>query len=204
MKDWRAYTVVVVASGPSLSDEQVALVKRARQMDLVRVIVTNNTIWRLAWADVAFFGDYLAVEHYRPRMDYAGEEWWTSSRPASQRFQGMRYVEAEVGDGLGERVLRMNGNTGAMAINLATLWRARRIVLIGFDMKLAADGRPHWFGNHPEGLIQTQRFADWIASMKVIGRDAGERGIEILNCTTDSALECFERADLEGALWPTT
>lgn len=199
MKSWHAFTAVVVASGPSLSDEQIERILAARQRDDCRVIVTNNTIARLPWADVAFFGDYLAVEHYKPLIGHCGEEWWSSSRPAAQRF-GVRFVPAEIGDGLGHDTLLMNGNTGALAINLAALWGSKRIVLVGFDMRLDAQGRPHWFGNHPDGLIQTQRFKDWIASMGVLARDAAQRGIDIINCTPDSAIECFRRASIEATL----
>lgn len=198
MKDWREHSVVVVASGPSLDQHHLDLVRIARTRGAYRVIVTNNTVQRAPWADVAFFGDYLAVQHYRHELGHLSQ-WWTSSRPAAQRF-GCNYVEAEVGDGLGQHVLRMNGNTGGMAINLATLWGAERVLLLGFDMRLGDDGRPHWFGNHPDGLIQTQRFKDWIASMRVIARDADDRGIEIINCTPGSALDCFPLATLRDAL----
>lgn len=199
MNDWHAHRVIVVASGPSLDEPQIATVRALRAADQCRVIVTNNTIERLPWADVAFFGDYLAVEHYRRRIGACGLEWWTSSRIAAQRFD-VHYVPAEPGNGLGQSVLRMNGNTGGLAINLAAFWGATEIALLGFDMKLDAAGRPHWFGNHPEGLIQTQRFADWIASMQVIARDASDRGIRIVNCTPDTALECFERDTIISAI----
>lgn len=199
MKDCSGYIAVVVGSGPSLSDAQIEIVRKAHVHNRVCVIVTNNTIERMPWADVAFFGDYLAVEHYKPQIGNCGLEWWTSSKHAAQRF-GVHFVPAEVGDGLGDRALRMNGHTGGLAVNLATLWGARRILLLGFDMKLAADGRPHWFGNHPDGLIQTQRFADWIKSMGVIARDAVARDISIINCTPGSALQCFDQLPLEDAL----
>ena len=57
-------------------------------------------------------------------------------------------------NGLGKRGLRVNGNSGAGAINLAYHFGARRILLVGMDMKPGPNGEKHWHPDHPKPLVQ--------------------------------------------------
>ncbi|HEY5597204.1 MAG TPA: hypothetical protein VIK47_00240, partial [Kiloniellales bacterium] len=97
--------------------------------------------------------------------------------------------------------LRTGRNGGYQAINLAVHLGARRILLLGYDMRAAADWRTHWFGDH----------ADWPTRASVYetamlphfpGLAAALRtaGVETVNCTPGSALTDFPNSDVEMAL----
>ncbi len=49
------------------------------------------------------------------------------------------------GQWVGDRSLGWYGNTGALALNLALVYGARRVFLLGYDMELT-DGRQNWHG----------------------------------------------------------
>ena len=193
--DWHRVSVVL-ASGPSLSDEQLEAVERAREVDACRVLTVNNTCKRAPWADVHYFGDYMAVKHYLPvlKASCAGE-FWSASMAAHERFK-THYVKGIPRPGFGERVVHLNGNSGAQAINLAMVFGSRRVLLVGFDMKAGADGRAHWFGQHPPHLVQMQLYREWMHHLGKAVPDADKRGVAIINCTPGSALDVFRRGDL--------
>ncbi len=199
--DWQSRTAVVIGSGPSLDDAQLVDVWRARANDRCRVIAVNNTCQRAPWADVVYFGDYLALREYLPRLrPICRGEWWTASKAGAERWQ-LHYVRSSGRPGLGDGDrIHLNGNSGMQALNLAALFGARRIVLLGFDMRLGAGGRKHWFGDHPAPLVQEVLFDEWKHKAAAIAVDAADRRIEVLNATPGSALEAFLRVDLEEAL----
>lgn len=198
--DWLTVPAVVIASGPSLSDEQLEHVERVREVGGCRVVTVNNTCQRAPWADAHYFGDYLACKEYVPRLraTCAGE-WWTGSRTGAENFK-MQWVKYAPKPGFGSEILHMGGNSGHQAINLAMLWGSRRILLLGYDMKAGKDGRAHWFGQHPPHLVQVQLFDAWREALAKAAPDAIARGVAIVNVTPDSALDCFRRGDLREEL----
>lgn len=96
------------------------------------------------------------------------------------------------------------GNSGAQAINLATLAGARRLILIGFDMcKGEVDGKPdqvHWHGDHPRPLNNAPSFERFIEGMGKMAADLHADGIEVVNCSAKSALPYWPKRSLEDAL----
>lgn len=76
---------------------------------------------------------------------------------------------------------------------------AARIVLVGYDMKPAADGRAHWFGDHP---IKTDRavFSAMLNNFATLPEPLKRLGVEVINCTPDSALKVFPTDDLARLL----
>ena len=98
--------------------------------------------------------------------------------------------------GLGEDRVHFGGNSGFQAINLAYLWGAKRIVLLGFDGK-AVGGKDHWFGQHPQGLTQVQPYSLWLDHFPQLAYDLKREGVEVINCSPDSAITCFKGADIE-------
>lgn len=200
---WATRPAVVIASGPSLSDEQLRPVEAAHLAERVHVIAVNNTLERAPWADVAYFGDYTAIKHYRPKLaPLTCAEWVTADRNAAERWK-LTFLKPTGANGLCLQRVHVNGNSGAQAINVAAAFGAREILLLGFDMRDARDGRAHWFGQHPAPLVRTQLYGEWLQKFEAVARDAQQMGIRIVNCTPGGALECFPRCDIEleiGAL----
>jgi hypothetical protein len=99
----------------------------------------------------------------------------------------------------------VGGNSGYQAMNLALHLGAARIVLLGYDMAPADDGRLHWFGAHPAGLANPDgvNFATWPKAFDRLAPALADLGVEVVNCSRRTALGCFARAPLEEVLaWP--
>lgn len=84
-------------------------------------------------------------------------------------------------------------------MNLAYLFGARKIILLGFDMQ-SADGKSHWHGDHPGPLNRSSAFKTWIKNFDILARDLRDAGVDVVNATRVTALNCFQKANLEDAL----
>jgi hypothetical protein len=204
MPDWSGETVGIVASGPSLSPDRVGLLAGR-----CRVIAVNDA-WRLApFADALYAADAAWWEHHDGVPEFSGMRWTQlgpyGNRPAdlktAERY-GLSWWESLPNPGLSltPGTIHQGGNSGYQALNLAVLMGAERIVLLGFDMKPGADGRRHWFGEHPGALRKDSPYRDWIENFRTTLPDLEKSGVEVINCTPGSALDCFPIADLKDVL----
>lgn len=114
----------------------------------------------------------------------------------------LNYVRGEVGAGmpvLKTCSVKLGGNSGFQSVQLAILFGAARVVLLGFD--LANDGkRSHWHGNHARlGNPVEHRFAEWRQQFHRLNREKPAE-LEIVNATRRSKLACFPLVPLAQAL----
>ena len=193
--DWAGRTAVVIANGPSLTREQV---QAAGEADILAVAV--NTAYRMVpWAPVFYAGDFLFWKVHAARMRVNQMAClWTCDATAAEHF-GLNRWKGANDVGLGEKMIHMNGNSGAQAINLAYLFGARKIVLLGFTMR-EIDGKKHFHGDHEAPLVQKQLFAEWLHKMEFVARDAKRLGVDIVNCDPLSAMTCFRQGVLGNEL----
>jgi hypothetical protein len=189
-KRWDGETVVIFGGGNSLTDEQI---RKAETLS-ARYIVINDTYSRVHFADALYACDYKWWDRHFEQIDFKGE-LWTQDLRAKREF-GLSWVLGRNKSGLGSDCVHFGYNSGYQAINLAYLWGAKRIILLGFDCK-DINGQAHWFGQHPQGLNQTQNYAIWISSFSQLAKDLEAQNVEVINCSTDSALECFKKIPIE-------
>lgn len=121
--------------------------------------------------------------------------WWRKYPEAMQLPE--RYCMAAGVDGV-ERVrskIATCANSGVLALEVAKLKGATKILLLGFDMHGS-----HFFGQYRNGLTNTdharrkthmQQFAAWRRM---------NPGIEVLNCLSTSSLLCFPKRELAECL----
>lgn len=128
---------------------------------------------------------------------FAGE-LWTQDNRAAQRYR-LNRVQGGNASGLGRRGINWGGNSGYQSINLAYLWGAVRILLIGFDMR-KVDGRSHWFGDHPPGLHNNSPYDAWLKRFDSLAADLRAEQVDVLNCTPESALRAFPFASIDEVL----
>jgi hypothetical protein len=97
-------------------------------------------------------------------------------------------------------VIGWGGNSGFGALNLAVQFGARRIVLVGFDMRL--DQGIHWHGAHPQGLNNPQSaYVDrWRRVIDEAAPVLNALGIEVLNASPISALRNYRKVDFVSAI----
>ena len=93
--------------------------------------------------------------------------------------------------------LRSGGHSGFQAINLAVHLGASRIVLLGYDTQ-PTGGRDHYFGAHPHGYKMPFDMFRWLFPSIVAPLEA--LGVAIVNCSRETALDCFPRRPLHEGL----
>lgn len=200
---FRHWTVVIVGSGPSLSDDQCDLIRQARAEDRCRVIVVNDNYQRVPNADwlVAYDGPWWNL--HSQRIDRACPQLvrWSCDTRAGE-YGALMFV-GENGRGISDETsgaVRQGTNSGFGAVGLSIMHGARRILLAGMDCKAGPDGRKHWFGDHPPRLPACQPFETFAQDFDSLADPAAEREIEIINCTIDSAIRRLPRGDLAAEL----
>jgi len=189
-------TVVCVAPGPSLTEEDVNYVRGKA------TVVVLNDAWKLApWADVLYSSDLFWFPYYQwvPAFQGLKISFADISRPRAARDNGIILLKKTGEDGVefGANGLRTTRNSGGAAINLAIHLGATRVILLGYDM-----AGTNLFGPHPLGLRKTtskdyETYRHLISSMVV---PLKERGIEVVNCSRKTALKCFPVKPLREVL----
>lgn len=193
---------IVAAPGPSLTPE---IAEQCRGHKVMAI----NDAWRLLpFADVLYACDATWWDHKVPRH-FCGERWtsWSEEHHPENvecaRRHGLKLIRGALLDGFSFKpgLIHLGSNSGFQGINLALGFGATRIVLVGFDMKPAPDGRTHFFGNHVSPLFDPDAtFFD--ISLAAFSRAAEllPSHVRIINTTPGSALQCFENMSLESAL----
>lgn len=195
--DWAGRTAVILASGPSLREFiDGGSVLRGP----VRTIAVNSTVFDAPAADVCFAADFLWWKINATAVrKLSRAQGWTTDRTAAGRF-GLNFIRGAETGGLHETRVNVNGNSGSAAINLATLFGAKRILLLGFDMKRGPDGERHHHPEHPKPLGQQSCFDDWLYKFDALARGCERKGVSVVNCTPGSALTAFPMMSLDEAL----
>jgi len=131
--------------------------------------------------------------------NFPGEKW-TQDGPTAKKY-GLNHIPGAHNAGLSLRkeLIHFNANSGAQALNLAVLWGAKRIILVGFDMGLQGKQR-HWFGDHPGLLNKATDYPDLIAKFGRIAEDLKAIGVEVWNTSMESALPWFPKKPLDELL----
>lgn len=190
-------TVIILASGPSLTTEQIAAARASGHF----TIVVNRTYQSMPDADAMYSGDFLFFKEYIAdiRKTFKGAVW-TQDNSAAARWPDIKRMKGTNRDGLGKDHIHINGNSGVQAINLAYLWGYRRIILLGFDMKLGPKGERHHHADHPHPLVQAQCFGEWLHKLEKVAKDLKAEKCEVLNATPGSAMKCFPMVDWREVL----
>lgn len=205
--EWVGQTAAILASGPSMTRAQAEAV-RGR----CRVIAVNNQgidtecdgvmVPALApWADILYAADAKWWRCYHERaLKFAGRK--VTIRPTLPWDEVYSLVQSIEHASFDPRPTHLvsGGNSGYQAIHLAVHLGATRIILLGFDMKDGRNRRRHWFGNHPKKLDSRGNYSLWLRAFDKLAKVLDHKGIEVLNCTPDTALRSFKRVPLEVAL----
>jgi len=132
-------------------------------------------------------------------QDFEGRCWtqevqWDKQDPAAWGIECLKADTQAQGLCTEPGKIHTGQNSGYAAINLAYHLGAKRILLLGYDMKMAGSKR-HWFGAHPQGLEVASNYAAFASRFQTILPQ--KYGIEIWNVTRDTALDCFPLYDLD-------
>lgn len=193
-KLWPGATAVVLATGPSMSQEVADSVRGK-----ARAIAVNDAFRLAPWADALYAADWMWWRHYKDEaLKFAG----LKVSIGTDCPYGEVFALAKGGDdGFDTRPthLRTGKNSGYQAVHLAAHFGARRILLCGFDMRVVRK-RSHYFGDHPDELRNEKLYEVFCKYFERVAPAYRHRGIEVINCTPGSALTCFPHQSLEEAL----
>lgn len=188
-------TAICLGGGPSLT---AADVEACRGQGTVIAI---NDAYKLApWAEVLYACDDKWWRWHKGVPDFQGRKFALEPWRSEARFPDVTVLKNAGIDGLEltPGALRNGRNSGYQAINLAVQLGAVRVLLLGYDMRVAPGGKSHWFGEHPDGAPpQVQMFLPHFTTLVAPLKAAG---VEVLNCSRQTALKAFPRQSLEKAL----
>lgn len=164
----------VLATGPSMGPEVVEAVKGR-----CNVIAVSDAYKLAPWADFLVSTDY---------------KWWAKNRDAAEAFSCRAYsgmVDYQNIEGVEKAPMESATNSGLLALKTAVRLGARKVILLGIDLHSPGD---HFFGRHPEGLRSTsahrmEQFKQQFAAYQ-------PKGVDIVNCSSGSALDTYRRGDL--------
>lgn len=142
--------------------------------------------------------------------EFEGECWtlnkgWTTSPPpdkSTPESYGLNVLKHSDAPGLSTDpdVVHGGSNSGYQAVGLArhlgALWEDSftRILLLGYDMQLTG-GKSHFFGDHPPEIRNGGDPGRFVSAYRTI--DPNQYGIEIINCSRETALDMFPRSTID-------
>jgi hypothetical protein len=227
-KIWEGKTCWIIGGGPSMPrqfdvpEEVIKDVMSGKDSPSVysaylaplhneHIIGVNNAYQIGTWVDVVFFGDC---------------DWYLTHRTRLSEFPGLKvtccprfenYRNSKAADGLlflakdsskkfgisdDKTKVSWNANSGAAAISLAAHLGVKRIVLLGFDMRLDPNNCSHWHGAHGKVIGKKFKtpFDRHLAGFSDIANDATRLGIEIINASPESAISVFKKMSVKELL----
>lgn len=157
------------------------------------------------WIDIVFFGDVPFFLEHRDRLlkfpglkischNCVANHNWVKYVPRNKRMEGISTDSSFV---------CWNYNSGAASISIAANLGAKRIFLLGFDMKLDESHHQHWhdvYNRLGSNKPNTPPFVTHLRGFPQIAKDAKARGIEIYNCNPDSAITVFPKCNVKDIL----
>jgi hypothetical protein len=213
-KRFAGQTIACIATGPSLTLQQVEAARRKGF-----VLFGCNNVWRDV-PDLSLL--YACNEEWWVRSwcdelkQYPAEKW-TTNKVAADKFS-LNWIAEKFDQGLSTnpRIVHHGHGSGYTMLNLAYLMGASRIVLLGYDCKYAPDydgrakkvgstPRHYWAENGGEYHSSMQHWPIFsikdgvhVEMVALYASVAMQKVVEIVNCTPDSAIDCFPRADIES------
>lgn len=194
-------TCLILATGPSLSRSDVALVKWHRSAlrrlgaPPLTVYAVNRAIEYAPWADVLYSGDPLFWRWFAAQgLETSAER---VSICASAAHYGATIYPHDHLPGFGADEIHSGYNSGYQALNLAILHGHTVIALLGYDMQHTG-GKRHCHDDYPEGMGNADPVDLWRRWMEDAARMPC--AASVVNCTRETALTGFERVALEDFL----
>lgn len=200
--DWSGRAVAIIASGPSAKKANVSALR-----GVIPVIAIKENVELAPWADVVYGCDAAWWKKRQGLPEFKGLKvtWKGDNGHPPAPYPDIRHVEITIKsdelifDPSGK--FGSGGNSGFQALNLAVQFGAKKILLIGFDMHDRSGA--HWYGrnNWPNGNNPTEdNFRRWRRAFEMAAPKLKERGIEVINASHGSVLNCFDRRSVEDAM----
>jgi hypothetical protein len=202
---WSGRLAIIVASGPS-ARTGVDRLRASEETRPAAWLAIKENVNLVPWAEVVYGCDPAWWKHRKGLPEYTGLKiaWaganleYPDIRTVEIAKEGGKYTDCisttpgKVGGG---------GNSGFQALNLAVLFGAKRIILVGYDMTDAGGvhwyGRNGWYGaNNPN----QSNFKRWLTAFDAAAPVLASMGVEVINASPNSAMKSFPRRSIDDAL----
>jgi hypothetical protein len=201
-REWDGETAAILASGPSMTREQAEAVRHLKTIAVNNQGIDTMSDRKLVpafapWADILYAADAKWWKFNRSALEFAGRKVTIRTSQYDEVY-ALKQSPELVYDPRPTHIVS-GGNSSYQAVQIAAKLGAKRILLLGVDMTVHRN-RLHWFGNHPHELHTVPLFKSWIKAFGRMAPVLERMGVEVVNCSPITALECFRRAPLESAL----
>lgn len=197
-------TVYVIAGGPTVKTQNLDLLKGKHVICLNNSYSIYPDALALYWADETWVAKHLdGVSAHAAKFRFHSKFHVSNKYLESDKHLGLgnSTILKRTGDrGIDTELNNVRGNnSGAHILNLLYNCNVKKIVLLGYDMKVI-NSKSHWHAGHdlpikPE--VYSNLFIPSIQSMA----DAFKRAsITVINTSSDSDLKCFPRMKLEDTI----
>lgn len=186
---WDGQDVYIIGGGPSLQKFNWDILKDKRSVGCNQAFLHGYRI-----CEICIFGDLTWWENFKDSLGFFKGLVVTNAPKLKESDCEWLLWMRRVSRGLDTEALAWNGNTGASAINLALILGAKRVFLLGFDMKKGNDGENNWHPYHKDdpGI---DIYDGFLKGFEDVARDLPLKfsGCEIINVTNDSDLNLFPK-----------
>lgn len=191
-REWAGERCYVLCGGASLVAQRtvVPILKG-------RIIAIKQSVRLRPDADVMFIAGEHAWENCRDVFPAFRGSYIVARGKSDARFPDTtRRIGRSDADVLSDDPTKVCGrDSGTSAINLAYLFGAREIVLLGYDMTGG-----HWCAAHPMPYPPQEHFRRHLEVLPPIASALNAKGVRVVNCSPVSAVTVFERGRLEDWL----
>ena len=214
-RDHEGKTIICMASGPSLTPKVLDTIRPYHAAGDV-VVAGLNDVYRIC----DFMDEFYACDQHwwkyhlkNPQndghlLDSNPDTRIWGNQTAAQTLNQYSRVSICMGSGargFSEKpeLIHWGSNSGYQLLNL--MWHlggpTATFLLVGYNMqvpnKMGTKGH-HFFGPHPKPMSQSAAYKGFVKQYHTI---QGHIKKQIINCTTDSALDCFHKSTLEEELF---
>lgn len=191
---WQGEDVFVLGGGPSVRAFPLSRLKGRKVIGCNDAYLLGEDI-----VNVLIFGDETWYRLHCKK--HAFEAFGGTKITLSQSLEGERglVLAPKRESGFHRTALGWNGNTGMAAINLALVYGAKRVFLIGFDMCVSDKGRSNW---HKNGLDKptSEHYKRYMSNAPQCAGDAQAKWpeVSIINLNPSSKLEAWPRMNWDS------
>jgi len=120
---------------------------------------------------------------------------------SSKRLKGISFTMCWSELSLADKKIHHGGNSGYMGIQLTAILGYTKIILIGFDHQHTY-GKRHWFGDHDKTIfrVNADNVEKWVDSIDRLGYYLSGIGLDLINCSNETAITSIRRPTLDKEL----
>lgn len=201
--EWQGKTAVLIATGPSLTAEQIDYVYNARKRDECRVIAINEAgvskykPLAAPWADVLYAADRDWWTHYKPEF--------YGLRVSGEKVEGVHTYPLELVDHVSQAMPREpgkalhGGHSGFQALSMVLTFGVSKVIMLGYD---AGGPKRNCHENRDAFFLNPHRkqpsYPAWRQVYNLVPPAWPE--VEFYNCSPYSQITAFARPPLEAVL----